>query len=245
MLVQKRTGSLRLIRQHDHALASGEMAAAWIGNDAAPAPLGAAAILGVALHDIGWMGADRRPRFDAATGSVVGFETFPRADRAVFYSEGLELMERVHPYAGLLGALHYVAFPMPDDFVARESQRKERLMRQFAASPAEAGRILEDYALLVQFDDLSLFVCLTGPLSLAPPAWLDADRVGEGADGVARTLTWRDEHTLAIAPFPFRGELELAIPCRDLPDRFESEATLHESWERTAEGRHRVRLVPR
>ncbi|MGQ0719947.1 MAG: DUF3891 family protein [Candidatus Eiseniibacteriota bacterium] len=245
MIVQKRTGSLRLIRQHDHALASGRLALEWVGNGAKPEALSLETVLGVSLHDVGWSRADETPRRDEASGGVVGFETFPAEERAALYEEGLDFVERVHPWCALLCTMHYAGFGVSEDFRRRQKARRERLERTLPLGPEDVVRARYAHACLRHFDDLSLVACLAGPLALDPPPWLDADRVAKGPDGILRDVRWRDEEAMTIHPFPFRQPVVLEIPCRDLPLRFEGPEELRAAWDAAPWRRHQVRLVPR
>jgi hypothetical protein len=245
MIVQKRSRSLRIIRQHDHALASGRLALEWVGNGEEPEALSLETVLGVSLHDVGWSRADETPRWDPMTGGVVGFETFPADERAALYEEGLGFVERVHPWSALLCTLHYAGFGVSEEFRRRQDARLERLRAVTFGVPADESRARHDHARLRHFDDLSLVACLTGPLALDPPAWLDAARVAKGPDGKVRDVRWRGQGTLTIAPFPFRRAFVLEVPCRDLPPRFAGPEALEEAWEAAPWRLHQVRFAPR
>jgi hypothetical protein len=240
MIVQKRRESLRLIRQHDHALASGRLALEWAGNGDAPEPLSHETILGVSLHDVGWSRADEAPRWDPATGGVVGFETFPLEERAALYEEGLAFVERVHGWSAMLCALHYAGFGVSEDFRRRQDARIERLRAAVCGTEADNVRARRDHAFLRWFDDLSLIACLTGPLALEPPAWLSTARLEDGPDGVVRETRWIDESTLAVHPFPFRRPVGLEIPCRDLPEKLRDAVALQRAWDAAPWRRHQV-----
>jgi hypothetical protein len=244
MIVQKRREFLRLIRQHDHALASGRLALEWAGNGDAPEPLSHETVLGVSLHDVGWSRADDTPRWDPVTGGVVGFETFPVEERAALYEEGLAFVERVHGWSALLCTLHYAGFGVSEDFRRRQDARLARLRAAVCPTEADDARARRDLAFLRWFDDLSLVACLTGPLSLEPPAWLDTARLTSGPDGIAREVRWADESTLAIDPFPFRVPVTLEIPCRDLPGRLDDAEALRRGWDSAPWRRHPVRVTP-
>lgn len=250
MIVQTRSRALRLIRQHDHALASGGLAHEWTGLDRGGdrAPLSLDAVLAVALHDFAWSRTDRLPRLDPDTGSALGFEEHPKEERVAFYSAGLDEAERIHPYSALLGSLHYggfVAARAYPAFTAGERARQARLRGELSLGPEADARIESDRLHLRLFDNLSLFVCLTNPSSRKPPAWLAPERVGVTPDGERIRLRWKDDGILLVDPFPFRAPVELRVPCRDLPaTRFESEEDLRAAWKTAPATAHRVTLCP-
>jgi hypothetical protein len=245
MIVQTRSRTLRLIRQHDHALASGRLAHDWVGFGAEVRPLAHEAVLGITLHDVGWLEADGSPRLDPDTGSPVGFETFPDDDRRRLYTHGLDLVERIHPYAALLGSLHYARFRMPEGFLAAERARQDRLRERLGPDASDDTRVRSDLACLVLMDDLSLVACCAPPATVEAPDWLAPERVGHRRDGTRFTLGWRGETELVLDPFPFRAPVRLRIPCRDLPrERFADAAALARAWDAAPRATHAVDVVP-
>lgn len=159
MLVQRRGRTLRLVRQHDHAMAAGRMAHAWRGlgprgrRGPADGPGAAGAgsdggrlpfrlVLAVALHDVAWRELDRRPRLDPERGRPFGFDEHPLAEKLEAYRRGLDEMEAVDPWLGLLGSLHYASFVGEDGagaFLRREESRRRRLRAALAAREAGGG----------------------------------------------------------------------------------------------------------
>jgi hypothetical protein len=247
MVVQVRRDAFRVMRQHDHAIASGALAAAWIGTGDRPAPLPFQAVLGIALHDLAWRDADALLRRDPATGGVLSFLEHPREERLRFYAAGIEAAERIHPYAGLLASSHYAGFAWGEGepFVQRERERQARLRRALGIDDDRARGELRLHRLFVGlFDDLSLFACLAGPASLARPAWLLPGDAADAPEGSRLRLAWRDAETIAVVPFPFRDAVDLAIPARDLPRvAYEDDATVRRAWEEAPPIVHRIRFV--
>lgn len=127
MIVQPRSDRLRLIRQHDHALAAGELAHAWRpAAGALPFRLVAA----VGLHDVAWRDLDARPRLDAESGRPHAFDTLPLGPKLRAYAAGVDEMEAVDPWVGLLGSLHYASFldrEAAPRFLDSESERRGRI----------------------------------------------------------------------------------------------------------------------
>jgi len=224
------------------------LAAAWVGTASRPEPLPFEVVLGVALHDCAWREADARPRRDAATGGVVSFLGHPREERLRFYAEGIDAAERVHPYAGLLASLHYTGFDWGDAaeaFLRSERGRRERLIRELALDDGGRASLDAHRRLVGLFDDLSLFVCLAGPDSLARPDWLLPGDVTQPPGGPRIRLAWRDAETIEADPFPFRGPVPLGIPARELRRAaFADAADLARAWDGAARIVQRARFVP-
>jgi hypothetical protein len=247
MVVQVRRDAFRVIRQHDHAIASGALAAAWIGTGDSPAPLPLEAVLGIALHDCAWRDADAVPRRDPATRAPLSFLEHPREERLRFYAEGIEAAERIHPYAGLLGSFHYSGFASGgggEAFVRSERERQARLCRELGLDDRALDPLRLHRLFVTLFDDLSLFACLAGPASLARPSWLLPGDVADAPASARLRLSWRDGATVAVDPFPFREAVDLAIPARDLPRmEYEDDAALRRAWNGAARIAHRIRFV--
>lgn len=255
MLVQVRSdGQLRLFRQHAHALAAGELAFAWAGPERDGDPLSFELVLATALHDLSWRELDRRPLRDERTGRPVAFDEYPLAPKLEAYARGLNELEAIHRYAGLLGSRHYTSFPdvraadSPDakEFVAAERARRARLWRELdleEATPTDGPwesvsedepAVSRDLDYLQLFDGLSIFVCLTPPSARAGdrPEWVERLRHLETPGGSLLHLTWMEDDVLHVDPFPFRGPVELRLRYRELPtDSFPDQDALDAAWD--------------
>lgn len=259
MLVQVRSdGRLRLFRQHDHALAAGELAFAWAGPERDAAPLSFELVLATALHDLSWRELDRRPLRDDRTGRPVTFDEYPVSPKLEAYARGLDDLEAIHSYAALLGSRHYTSFPdvraaesaEAREFVAAEETRRERLWRALdfeearptdgpweSVSGDEEG-VSRDLDYLQLFDGLSIFICLTPPSARtgAQPEWVERLRHLETPGGRLLHLTWMEDDVLHVDPFPFRGPVELRLSYRELPtDSFPDQAALDAAWDAAPE----------
>lgn len=246
MVVQVRRDTLRLVRQLDHSLASGRMALEWAGpGTAAPPPFDVA--LAIALHDLAWSLEDREPVWDRERRAPMSFLTIPDERRTALYAGGLDRVERIDGAAAILGSLHYSRFAGEHEdatFLAGEAARRARIRARLRSDPGDAAwKAASD--LLRHLDDLSLFVCLAGPGCEAPPSWLTADRVARAPGGAVHALEWLHDGALALTPFPFRREVALSVPCRDLPRReYRSAEDLRAAWEDATPRSHDVTLRP-
>lgn len=238
MLVQiGQNGRLRLFRQHHHALVCGELAAAWRGLGRDPEVLPFEFILAAALHDVAWWTLDRAPRLNPETQLPCSFFEHTLAERVEAYVHGLDRVAEIHPYAALLGSLHYASFPAMlelESFQAAERERRRDLASLLRLGPEEEQGIRTHLRYLQLFDTLSIFLCLTPPSAnaAAQPAWVDAARHLEAPGGGIFHLTWVDDAVLHADPFPFRDTLELRLPYRELEaGRFTTPQELEEAWE--------------
>ncbi|HMB71739.1 MAG TPA: DUF3891 family protein, partial [bacterium] len=196
MLLRRTRSGLRLVRQCDHALVAGRLAAEWIGPGPEPEPFPFRFVLAVALHDLPWATADREPRWNAAAREPFAFDTVDDDYREPLYRNGLDALETVDDYAALLASRHFGRF-LPDrtGFSRGEIARRERIAARL--SPPVDERALERHrAWLGFFDFLSLFCLLTGPDAVAAAGWLDPRSVGTLPEGDPVTLEWVTPGTL-------------------------------------------------
>lgn len=215
MVIQPRPQVFRCFRQHDHALVSGALARAWRFQDGTAPSFEAA--LAIASHDIGWVAADASPIIHDAADVPRDFITLPWSRRLKIYRAGIDTMERLHAYAGILGSIHFSAFASDEnapEFAAAERERRNRLIGEL---PTESTAALSrDYSLLKALDLASLFVCLTQPGSVrdAWPAWIENPMHVEGRE---HALRWEDDTTIVCTPSRFAAPVHLTIPYVDLP----------------------------
>lgn len=253
MLVQARPDRLRLVRQHDHALAAGALAAAWRGAGGRAGRLPFRAVLATALHDVGWRELDVRPRWNPSTGRPFAFHEHPLEEKLAAYRRGLDRMEEVSPPAGLTGSLHYASFLDGADaegFLAAEARRRERLAERIRArgGPSDpVARARRDLAWLKLFDTFSIRLCLTPPgvPDGRLPPWLDPGAALEAPDGTALEIRWEDGGTVRVAPWPFGEPVTLELPVRDLPaPAYPDAPALDRAWEEAGAGLWELRLTP-
>lgn len=235
MLIQLRDDpTVRLFRQHDHALAAGELAAAWVGPGREPAPLAFEVVLATALHDLSWQRLDESPAWDPVGRRPCAFHDLPLELKLEAYVSGLDETERIHPYGALLSSLHYTSFPdvaEEEAFQARERSRRDRIVAELGYEGDDPA-LLADLAFLRLFDNLSLFLCLTPPpASVAEqPGWVDGLRHLQVPGGPLIHLTWLEDDVLHVDPFPFHEALELRIKYRELTGPWEGPADLEAAW---------------
>lgn len=264
MLVQARADRIRLIRQHDHALAAGALARRWQGGEGVRAGPPFRVVLATALHDLAWRELDAEPRFDPDRGLPFSFDDFPLEEKLAAWSAGLGRLEEISPWAGLLGSLHYASFL--DDgraapFLEAEAERRDRLLARLEARhrpPAggEGGagrgrplreRAAEDLAWLKLFDALSIRLCLAPPgvPDGALPPWMDRHRPLATPGGGRLETRWEGESRVRVDPPVFGEGLDLGIPCRDLPaPSYPDAAALAAAWREAGERTWRLRVLP-
>jgi hypothetical protein len=230
-----------VIRQVDHARASGRFAAAF-GNDTfAPLEPKELMVFVAAHHDEGWADVDAAPQRDPQTDLPYQFYEMPRPLVVPVHARSPEFNERHHPFCGLLASMHtwglyHGRYGLADratiDSVSAadkpavlamlqgELARQARLQNQLAADPAtrawaDESRVFNCYQQLQFFDTLSLYFCMGDP---AAPRQAMFRRVplAVGAD-VTITVRPLRPGFYSLSPYPFDEDfLEVRLPGRYL-----------------------------
>ena len=210
VIVRDKPDSYVLVKQHDHALASGEFAKYWASK---PRPL-ESTLYAIAHHDVAWQGPDARVRWNEETGRPYSFVDYPPEPKVRAYNEGLGWLEERDPYAACLCSLHYETLvrrfgrsEAEERFADAESRRQEKL--RGGLSEEELENLDYNLRLLRLCDGLSLFVCLNEPGDDddPPPYPGGFEFLGERLKPI-----WEDRRTLRLDPNPFSGVFVLVIP---------------------------------
>ena len=210
MIVREKPDSYVLIKQHDHALASGEFAKYWARE---PRPL-ESTLYAIAHHDVAWREPDARVRWNDEGGRPYSFVDYPPEPKVRAYAGGLDWLEERDPYAACLCSMHYETLvrrlgrsEAEASFAEAESRRQERL--RAGMSGEELDNLEYNLGLLRLCDGLSLFVCLNEPgCEDYPPPYPG----GFELSGERFAPVWEDRRTLRLEPNPFSGTFDLTIP---------------------------------
>jgi hypothetical protein len=210
MIVREKPDSYVLIKQHDHALASGEFARYWARQ---PQPL-ESTLYAIAHHDVAWQGPDALIRWNEETGRPYSFVDYPPEPKVRAYTKGLDWLEERDPYAACLCSTHYETLvrrlgrsEAEEKFADAESRRQAMLRTEM--SEEELENLEHNLNLLRLCDGLSLFVCLNEPGDddNPPPYPGGFELSGERFQPI-----WEDRRALRLDPNPFSGAFDLAIP---------------------------------
>jgi hypothetical protein len=239
MIVQRvREGETPIIICNvDHAVAAGELAAAF-GNAqfARPVPNGLLRFV-ARHHEEGWRSVDARPRRNPKTGLPYHLADTP-ADQLIRKSiASPDFNERHHPWCGLISSMHSWGLyhqrygisdavsiePRPAGYVSAITQmlegelaRQERLRERLGSDPTTAQWVDEtvlmtSYKLLEFFDTLALWWQLTDP-SLRQPARFTHVPAAVGED-VTIDIVPTGVNRARLTPFPFK-QSPLVLRCR-------------------------------
>lgn len=231
MIVREQDKSYIFITQHDHAQLSGWFAAFW-GNDVVPVlPRPRAALqLAALMHDVGWVPLDQQPRWNESEGRPHSFATLPASIRVTYYRQGVDLVQRIDPYAALLCSLHYTSFfPSPSavtdaavrEFLEDEYRRQKMLALelQHLRRHTELARTQHDLALVKLWDSISLYVALNEPgiSKEEEHPWyrngFSPVVTGSGAS-LHLQARWLDRERILLDPFPLKEPSAYPLPIR-------------------------------
>lgn len=214
MIVRERPDSFLLVRQHDHALASGRFAQRWVEE---PYPR-ESTLYAVANHDVAWRDLDREVRWNEEAGRPYAFTDYPPEPKVRAYAAGIDLLEAADSYAACLCSMHYEALvrdfgrsEAEARFAEEEARRQVRL--RAGMDDEEARHLGRNLRFLRLCDGLSLYVCLNEPGDdERPPPYPE----GFEFDGIPFQPIWEDEHTLSFSPGPFSEPFDVEIPYEEV-----------------------------
>lgn len=213
MIVRELADSFVLVDQHEHGLVSGEFARRWVREPVPPEPT----LYAVANHDVAWRGPDREVAWNEAAGRPYSFLDYPLGPKLAAQRQGIEVVEDHYAYAGCLCSMHYSRFaetseePEAVEFVRRETERQGRLRQ--AMSGEELENLERNFRFLRLCDGLSLFLFLYGPGEKGYPPPTPG---GFELDGTRFELSWVDEGSVRLVPFPLTEPFQVSVPCREV-----------------------------
>ena len=235
MIVREEADRLLLIRQVDHSMLSGWLAASWgAGPWERPQPY-SSCVIAARLHDLIWVPWDealpRRP-----DGRPYNFREVPRQVIVPYQQRGIDAVEALDPYAGLLVSLHFSGFyrsqwgwesgqvdaadrEAVDQHLEHEEKRQQRIRQALDRDPAGERRLECNYKWLQMWDRISREICAYGfesGFSIDEPA-LPA-RVEAGAEEVRLRIRLERGGVCRLDPYPLSVEPYRArIPCVSVP----------------------------
>lgn len=227
MIVRPHAESAEIVTQVDHAEVAGVLAEVWTDDGPLALAPRTPMVIAARLHDIGWRHWEAAPRLNPDTGRPANFLDVEIDEHLRLYRLGIDEVEAVDPYAGMLVSMHaagiytgrYGSQPalkltrapevqaVVDAFVAEQEARYGAAEVALGVTDAELWR---GYLLLQVFDRLSLRLCQGDP---AGPGPMEIVLPGE------RVLRVRpDDGCDRLDPWPFAAdEIRIGVPTRVVP----------------------------
>ena len=252
MIVREEGGDLVLVRQADHGLLSGWLAAAWGSPPWTPAEPYESTVVGARLHDLAWTSFDEalpcRP-----DGRPYAFNEVSRSVTTELYGRGIDAVEAIDGYAGLLTSLHFSGFltshwgwtPLasradlpPDEqeavdrFLLHELGRQERLRDRLGVEGAGGSRLRCNYFWLQLWDRISLDICRHGFTGWSGDYPRTPVATAEDAETVSLHIELRSDCVCRLDPYPLlSNQLRARVPAVRVPlSAVGDQAALKAAW---------------
>lgn len=224
MIIRVRENDIVLIEQDIHGRFAGEIAKHIQARHFPGGLLREETILAAYEHDRCWTGLDHTPIWNDRERAPFSFMNYPVLPKLAFYRTGIDEIEAMNGYAGLLCSMHFTSFFIhntPRDciaFVHGEQERQRRLKEQYRETNED---LLTRHLNMLQFcDDLSLYVCLNEPgcSKEEEHPWYRAgiphSEVFDPGSAARATAVWLNDGKVQVRPFPFEHEFTATLRCR-------------------------------
>jgi hypothetical protein len=227
MIILEREQSYLMVTQDDHAHIAGDIARnckeEYFFDDTRTHEV----VLAINEHDRGWIELDSSPVWNDKTEKPYSFIDYPLSLKITFYKKGLDEVEKMSKYAGLLCSLHYSSFiqdssePAVREFWKEERQRQERVSKELEIEGNENKQETLMYHLdLLKFCDyLSLFICLNEPgdNKASHPFFRNGfPQLFSFVTDKPIVAHWRNQQAVSLSFSPLKGEIQVELAYRDV-----------------------------
>jgi hypothetical protein len=241
MIILERENEFLMVKQHDHARVSGEIAQHWkdeffIGTEKKPQ-----VILAIYQHDRGWIDLDASPLWNIHDNRPYTFEDYPIEPKVASYRKAIDEVERMDKYAGLLCSLHFASFlegagDQPSrTFWSHEKQRQLSLFRNLAIKGHDYQYHLE---ILKLCDNLSLYLCLNEPGAVKGeehPFFREGfPQYFPFANNKRIHAAWENNRTISLSVSPLNTELDVSFPFKAVTKDSIKQLGLERAYKETA-----------
>lgn len=251
MIIQEREKEWELVKQHDHALVSWQIAKSWKSDLFSYSAKKKDVLLAIRHHDRAWISLDEEVRWNQEKEEPYGFTTYPLIEKVEAYKNGVDEVEAISPYAALLCSRHYTSFFSMNEntpsityqFLKEEEQRRENIKDQLNGKITEEE--IKEHVKILQFsDDLSLYICLN------PPGVTKEEEFPWFKDGFRQRFffapdgmkaEWRSESIIALTPFPLVEDTEITLPVYKL-DKTKDRKTVIKQWAEALPEKRKIKL---
>ncbi|QTN01224.1 DUF3891 family protein [Sediminibacillus dalangtanensis] len=222
MIVRREGDQWEIIKQHDHAYLSFQIASHW-KRDAFPHPdLKQDVLYAIRHHDRAWIPLDQQVVWNAADQKPYDFTNYPLEEKLLAYSRGIDQVAEQTTYGAILCSIHYASFfatnkennPTISSFLYHEQERRRRLTSSLTVDSLED--VIHSHYRILQFcDDLSLYATLN------PPGASKSEEIEWFKEGFRQefcfapqgmTAKWLTDTDIQVKPYPFSSEFEVEVP---------------------------------
>jgi Protein of unknown function (DUF3891) len=223
VIIMEREHSYFMVTQNDHARIAGEIARNCKEDYFFDLSRTQEVLLAIQEHDSGWIELDTSPVWNDKTEKPYSFIDYPTVLKISFYKKGLDEVEKMSKYAGLLCSLHYSSFlqdasePAVREFWDEEKQRQDQISKELELVGNEDKKETLMYHLdLLKFCDyLSLFICLNEPGNneRKHPFFRNGfPQLFPFVTDKSIIAHWENQETISLSFSPLKSELEVKLP---------------------------------
>ncbi|WP_188207394.1 DUF3891 family protein [Alkalibacillus aidingensis] len=251
MIVSEHHNDFEMVKQHDHAIISGEAAKHWKAELFIGDFLRREVEYAIKNHDCAWIPLDQSPIWNSKKNAPHSFMDYPLIPKIEHYSQGIDQVEEQSEYAVILCSQHYLSFFDKDStdstismFISREIERQRRIKELMSTQVPE--RITRFHFHLLQFcDDLSLYLCLNKPgvpKEQEHPMFKNGFR--QEFPGIDNRIEarWLDEQTISVNPNPFIEVFTVQIPYKTVRKDLIQEQGLSQAYQIAPEKHREVTI---
>lgn len=217
MIVYEQNDSYIMIRQHEHALLSGQLASKLERNYWPDLSYQHDVLYAIHHYDRGWKSLDEVPIWNDVNQIPFSFMDYPLPVKLDYYIKGIEEVHKYSSYAAYLCSKHYQSFfknatsPRGVSFYNNENKRQKALVQDFNI---QDDLFTFHYHLLQFVDDLSLYVCFQNP------GVNKADELAWFKEGFSQPFYFLSKDERIVAHWIDESSISLSHPLITTEERF-------------------------
>jgi hypothetical protein len=251
MIVLETGEHFKMTTQHDHAMFAGDIAKYFVKDLFIDDQYMDAALLAIREHDRAWIGLDQIPIWNDQKKIPFSFMDYPLLPKVLMYTKGIDEVEEINKYAGLLCSMHYSSFghirnsKQQDciNYMNNEVQRQKRL-KNILNNPKEE-MINQHFKLLQLCDEISLYVCLNNEGATATKSeepWYK-DGFKTMIDQRKYRAEWKSQNEIKLDPFPFTTEFEITFKTKYVSKDLRDEKGINSAYNDTSYTYSNLKIV--
>lgn len=226
MIIFEQSESFILVTQHDHAMISGKLAQNWKDDYFLGLERKGEVVLAAREHDRGWIELDAAPLWNEKGQRPYSFDDYPYLPKITSYKKGIDEVENMSIYAGLLCSLHFASFvqetndPICRNFWYEEKMRQQKLFTELEIEDSwdKEKHLFYHLDILKFCDNLSLYICINEPgvhKSNEHHFFRNGfPQIFPFANNQFIQAYWNNEDTVSLSVSPLKKELQVSLPIK-------------------------------
>ncbi|WP_270181557.1 DUF3891 family protein [Alkalihalobacillus sp. CinArs1] len=242
MIVYEHNDCFVMIRQHEHALLSGQLAKKLNRTYWPDLSYQYDVLYAIHHHDRGWKTLDSVPIWNDDEKFPFSFMDYPLPIKLDYYQKGIEEVLNYSSYAAYLCSKHYQSFFKQAtsrrgvSFYNHESKRQKDLLHDFEV---QEDLFTFHFQLLQFFDDLSLYVCFQEPgvtkeneLTWFKEGFSQSFYFLEKDERIL--ANWKDDHTIQLSHPLIPTDERFSIQIKRVPKELVQKDGIASAYEATS-----------